>query len=34
MCHLNHDDSATCAKIVQPGQLPPTKVLIIEQLEL
>lgn len=25
---------ATCAEIVQPGQLPPTEVLIIEQLKL
>lgn len=24
----------TCAEIVQPGQLPPTEVLIIEQLKL
>ncbi len=24
----------TCAEIVQPGQLPPTEVLVIEQLKL
>lgn len=37
MYHLSQqkkDDCATCAKIVQPGQLPPTKVLIIKQLKL
>lgn len=32
--HNSASVCVTCAEIVQPGQLPPTEVLIIEQLKL